>query len=205
MTSILRGIETGAIRFGDVSGSPADKIPGGQRGSPWTLELKPRERASVRTVGEGREKADTTTPVLSGFNSLIGLEIVEMGPDRVVATLDAGPRHQQPYGIVHGGVHCTLVETLASTGAALWAMSEGLAGVIGISNSTDFLRSHRQGPLTAEGTPIHRGRTYQIWQVEVVRDSDGKVVARGQVRLQNLESTDLIGGITPPGDFSAKG
>jgi uncharacterized protein (TIGR00369 family) len=122
----------------------------------------------------------------SGFTDLLGLVLREATPDLCVGAIDAGESHHQPLGLVHGGVYASLVETLASTGAALWAIEQGMAGVVGVSNSTDFLRAHRRGPLTGTATPIHRGRTQQLWLVEVTRDSDGKLVARGQVRLQNL-------------------
>ena len=48
------------------------------------------------------------------------------------------------------------------------------------------LRPHRSGRVRATGTPIMTGRTQQIWLVEIERDDDGKMVARGQLRVQNL-------------------
>jgi uncharacterized protein (TIGR00369 family) len=110
------------------------------------------------------------------------LEVQEWTGDRVVATLEVRPDMHQPYGIVHGGVHCAVIETLASLGGAAW-YSDGQ--VVGVSNQTDFLRAVREGRLTATGTPIHRGRLQQLWAVEI-RDADERMVARGQVRLQNL-------------------
>ena len=62
---------------------------------------------------------------------------------------------------------------------------QGLQAV-GVSNTTDFLRPHRTGRLQVEATAIQQGRTPQLWQVEIRRD-DGKLVARGQVRLQNVK------------------
>lgn len=122
------------------------------------------------------------------------IEIVEADGDHVVGTIEIAPHHHQPYGVVHGGVYCTLVETLASVGGAMWAMDQGMMGCVGVHNATDFLRSVREGTLTGTATPIHRGRTQQIWVVEVTRSSDGKLVARGQVRLQNLADESAIGG-----------
>jgi uncharacterized protein (TIGR00369 family) len=120
------------------------------------------------------------------------IEITESAADRVVGRIEVRPHHHQPYGVVHGGVYCTLVETLASTGAALWAMERGMMGCVGVHNATDFLRAVREGVLVGEATPIHRGRTQQLWQVVVT--CDDKVVARGQVRLQNLADAAAIGG-----------
>ena len=61
-----------------------------------------------------------------------------------------------------------------------------MPGVVGTSNLTDFLRSHKEGRVDVVGEPVFVGRTQQLWTVEITRPSDGKLVARGQVRLQNL-------------------
>ena len=59
-------------------------------------------------------------------------------------------------------------------------------GVLGVSNTTDFYRSHSAGELPCIGTPVHYGRSAHVWQVEVTRSADGKLVARGQVRFHVL-------------------
>jgi len=118
-----------------------------------------------------------------GYVKWLGLEISEGGGDRVVASWEVRPDQLQPYGIVHGGVHCSAVETVASFAAAAWYGERGK--VVGVSNHTDFLRAVTEGRLIAVGTPIHRGRLQQLWLVEI-RDERERLVARGQVRLQNL-------------------
>jgi uncharacterized protein (TIGR00369 family) len=117
------------------------------------------------------------------FADLMGLHVTELGPDRVRGEWTVTPQLHQPAGIQNGGVLCTVVETLASTGGAAWYGERGV--VVGVNNNTDFLRAVRDGKLTAEATPLHRGGLQQLWQV-VVTDADGRLVARGQVRLQNL-------------------
>jgi 1,4-dihydroxy-2-naphthoyl-CoA hydrolase len=116
--------------------------------------------------------------------------------DRITAHLDCDERHHQPYGIVHGGVWCAVVESLASLGAALRTVAAG-GVVVGVSNSTDFLRPHRTGRVDAVAEPIHVGRTQQLWQVVLTRADDGKVVARGQVRLQQLPADRELAGQAP--------
>ncbi|MCW3817065.1 PaaI family thioesterase [Micromonospora sp. DR5-3] len=118
-----------------------------------------------------------------GFAALLGLKFDEVSGDRVVIRWQVRPELHQPYGIQHGGVYCSVVETAASVGGAVWLGDKGQ--VVGVSNQTDFLRAVRDGELTAVGTPIHRGRSQQLWQVEIT-DGDGRLVSRGQVRLQNL-------------------
>lgn len=123
-------------------------------------------------------------PKLStGFASLLGLRFDELTADRVVVRWDCRPELLQPHGIQHGGVYCAVVETAASVGGTLWYGDRGQ--VVGVSNQTDFLRAVRDGELTAVATPVHRGRSQQLWQVEIA-DPAGRLVARGQVRLQNL-------------------
>jgi uncharacterized protein (TIGR00369 family) len=127
---------------------------------------------------------------LGRFGRWLGLQIVEATGDRVVLTWDVGPQLWQPYEIVHGGVHCSVVESAASLAAALWLGDRGK--VVGVSNHTDFLRSVHAGRLRATATPIHRGRLQQLWLVDIVDEQD-RSVARGQVRLQNLANDRLPG------------
>lgn len=119
-----------------------------------------------------------------GFDHAAGFEYTEANADRVIIEWDITPALHQPYGIVHGGVYCTAIESAASMGAACWLGERGT--VVGVSNHTDFLRAVSAGHLRAVATPIHRGRSQQLWLVEV-RDDQERLVARGQVRLQNLD------------------
>ena len=118
-----------------------------------------------------------------GFGAGIGIEYVEVTPDRVVVTVEVGPHLHQPHGIVHGGVYCAIAEQVASVAGSVWLGGEGK--VVGVNNSTDFLRAVTEGTLTATGTPVHRGRSQQLWRVEIT-GQDGRVAAVGQVRLANL-------------------
>ncbi len=129
------------------------------------------------------------------FDQFLGLHYEEITPDRCTARIEVTDHHKQPYGILHGGVLCSMVETLASVGAATWAMAEGMAGVVGVHNATDFLRSTRDGTIFGEATPIHRGRSQQLWQVAITLNDTDRLLARGQVRLHNLQQADAIGGI----------
>jgi len=126
--------------------------------------------------------------VLGGFVRWLGLEFVETSGDRVVISWDVRPDHHQPYGLVHGGVHCSVIESAASVGGALWFGERGK--VVGVSNQTDFLRAVSEGRLTATALPIHRGRLQQLWAVEI-RDAGDRLVALGQVRLQNISDDRL--------------
>ncbi len=120
-----------------------------------------------------------------GFDSELGLTYLELTPDGGRAQLEITDKLFQPQGIVHGGVYCSIVESLASVSAHVWLTENGGGTVVGVNNNTDFLRAITSGVVTAASTPIHRGRRQQLWLITIT-DADGRLVARGQVRLQNL-------------------
>jgi 1,4-dihydroxy-2-naphthoyl-CoA hydrolase len=122
------------------------------------------------------------------FDSELGLQFTELSPDRARAQLEVRPKLLQPMGLVHGGVYCSIIESMASVAAYTWLNANGDGGnVVGVNNNTDFLRSISSGMVYGTAEPIHRGRRQQLWLVTITDDSD-RVVARGQVRLQNLEA-----------------
>ena len=139
----------------------------------------------AQTTGEAW-RAAAVSP--NSWDEALGIEMLEVGPARVVAQIDAGVRHHQPYGILHGGVYCSIVESVASHGAGQAAMAAGSKGVVGTSNHTDFVRSHSEGELNVVAEPVHIGRTQQLWEVRITRTRDGKLVSRGQVRFAVLET-----------------
>jgi 1,4-dihydroxy-2-naphthoyl-CoA hydrolase len=122
----------------------------------------------------------------SAFMKLLGLSFEEMGPERVVAFFETGVDLHQPWGLVHGGVFTAVIETVATTGAYQAVKDRGQLAV-GVNNVTDFLRPHQQGRLRVVAEPLQQGKSQQLWQAIVERE-DGKTVARGQVRLQNVEA-----------------
>ncbi|GAB3679802.1 PaaI family thioesterase [Angustibacter aerolatus] len=123
------------------------------------------------------------TSSLGAVGEAIGIRFDDPTGARVEATWTVGPAVHQPAGILHGGVHSWVVETLASVGAQTWLGDDG--HVVGVNNSTDFYRAVRDGELRSVATPVHQGRSQQVWLVET-RDAGDRLVARGQVRLQNL-------------------
>lgn len=129
----------------------------------------------------------------AGFNAHLGMDWRHLAADRVEVRIEVGDHMKQPYGIVHGGVYCSIIESMCSTGAAVWGFGQGIAGVVGMSNTTHFIRAHRDGDLEAVATPIHQGRTYQLWEAVISRASDGKQVARGQLRLHHIDDPSAVG------------
>jgi 1,4-dihydroxy-2-naphthoyl-CoA hydrolase len=124
----------------------------------------------------------------SAFLKALGLKFDLIEPARVVGSLDVGPEHHTPWGVVHGGTFTTAIESAASVGASMAVVDRGQFAV-GVNNNTDFLRPVVSGRLTLIAEAVHQGATQQLWQVTLSRD-DGKLVARGQVRLQNVSLPD---------------
>jgi uncharacterized protein (TIGR00369 family) len=121
----------------------------------------------------------------SAFIAALGIQFESVAPDKVVARIELGPEHHTPWGVVHGGTYTTAIESVASVGASAAVLTKGQFAV-GVTNITDFLRPMVQGRVQVVGQPIHQGATQQLWEVTVTRVDDGKLVARGQVRLQNV-------------------
>jgi uncharacterized protein (TIGR00369 family) len=128
-----------------------------------------------------------------GWLQAMGVTITLATKDEVRAELTVGTEHLQPYGVVHGGVHCGVIESLASVGAYLFAHTRG-QHVVGLENSTSFIRAVRAGArLHAIATPVTRGRRTQVWEGRVLDDEE-RVVATGRVRLLCLEPDQELAG-----------
>lgn len=123
----------------------------------------------------------------SELMALLDVQFDECAPTRVSGSIAADERHHQPWGIVHGGLYTSAIETFATVGAHDTVKDRGQRAV-GVANATDFLRPHRSGRLEVVAVPVHQGRSQQLWQVDIRRPDDDKLVARGQVRLQNVEA-----------------
>lgn len=122
------------------------------------------------------------------FLQAAGLVVDEVSPTRVVGHLELGPDHHTPWGIVHGGVYATAIETAATIGASTAVQDRGMVAV-GLTNTTQFLRSLAEGTLLVEAVALHQGRTQQLWQVGLADDGT-RLVAHGELRLQNIEMPD---------------
>ena len=126
-----------------------------------------------------------------GWVKEMGIVILTATPDEVTCELEVGEKHHQGYGIVHGGVHSGVIETLASIGAALVAMPRGQR-VVGLENNTSFIRAVRSGRLHGNARPVTRGRTSQVWEAWI-RDEKEQLVAQGRVRLLCIDEERALG------------
>ena len=128
---------------------------------------------------------------MPGWVKEMGIVILTASPDEVTCEWEVSEKHHQGYGIVHGGVHCGVIETLASVGAAAVARPRGQR-VVGLENNTSFIRAVRSGKLHALARPVTRGRSSQVWEVWI-RDEKEQLVAQGRVRLLCLDEDRALG------------
>jgi uncharacterized protein (TIGR00369 family) len=111
----------------------------------------------------------------------LGIEITELAPERVVATMPVDDRTRQPFGILHGGASVALAETVASIAATL-NVDLNLFNVVGVEINANHIKAKREGIVTGTATPIHVGRSTQVWQVMIV-DEQGKTVCVSRCTL----------------------
>lgn len=115
------------------------------------------------------------------FLRKLGMEVLETSSERVVGQIPV-EGNTQPDGILHGGATMALVESLASIGAAVRAgWPENL--VMGLQQTCNFIRPASEGVVVGVATPLHAGRTTQIWDVQVTHRDTGKLIAQGRVTL----------------------
>lgn len=119
--------------------------------------------------------------ISDGLVAKLGIQIEEVTPERVTAIMPV-EGNTQPDGFLHGGATCSLIETLASIGAAVVAGWPEKA-VMGQSQSTNFLSTATSGVVRGVATPVRTGRTTHLWNVDVADAETGKVVASGRVTM----------------------
>jgi 1,4-dihydroxy-2-naphthoyl-CoA hydrolase len=109
----------------------------------------------------------------SHLAELLGIELLDRGPEPARARLAVTPAVCQPFGIVHGGTFAALAETLCSWATYEAVKDDGMAA-LGQSNGATFLRPISEGTVHAEARPRHTGRTTWVWDTEIT-DDDGRV------------------------------
>ena len=114
---------------------------------------------------------------MGGLNEKLGVELVEVTPERIVATMPV-EGNTQPYGLLHGGASIALAESLGSIGSAIHAHPDRVA--VGVDINAPPPRSATSGTVTGTATPAHLGRTSAPWEI-VVTDERGKRLCTSRI------------------------
>jgi uncharacterized protein (TIGR00369 family) len=99
----------------------------------------------------------------------LGMEFLEIGEDFIRARVPVDTRTRQPYGLLHGGVSVVLAETLGSCGA-IYCAPPGHR-VVGLDINANHIRAAKTGWVTGKTTPVHIGRSTQVWAIEMHDDA----------------------------------
>ena len=124
-----------------------------------------------------------TEASLHTASSHLGIEFVEVGDDYIVGRVPVDTRTHQPFGLLHGGVSVVLAETLGSCGAA-YSSPVGHQAV-GLDINANHLRGVKSGWVIGTARPIHRGRTTQVWQIDL-RNEAGEMVCTSRLTVSIL-------------------
>jgi uncharacterized protein (TIGR00369 family) len=116
-----------------------------------------------------------------GLAGVLGIELLELTEERVVATMPVDERTRQPFGLLHGGASIALAETVASLGAVARVDRTRFAAV-GLEINGNHLRAKTDGVVRATATPVHVGRTTQVWSI-TISDEAGRPVCISRCTL----------------------
>lgn len=130
--------------------------------------------------------AEETLPQhTSRFTENLGLVFEEVTATSVRGHADLNENHHTPWGVIHGGVYTSLIESAGSVGAS-FAVAQKQEFAVGVHNATDFLRPSTGTRVEVLATALFQGRTQQLWEVVITDTATGKQLSRGQLRTQNV-------------------
>jgi uncharacterized protein (TIGR00369 family) len=115
----------------------------------------------------------------------LGIRVVELSPERCILECEVGPKTHQPFGLLHGGVSALLVEGAASMGGIVSVPEDQVC--VGTELNISHLRGVTEGMIRATATPIRKGRTVQVWNVDLTNES-GELFATGRMTLQVIKA-----------------
>jgi 1,4-dihydroxy-2-naphthoyl-CoA hydrolase len=133
------------------------------------------------------------TPTLDALNrpaptlvAHLGIQFTEIGDDYLVATMPVDHRTHQPMGLLHGGASVALAETMGSVGAFL-SVDTRRFSIVGLEINANHIRSVKNGHVIGRATPLHMGRSTQLWDIRI-SDTDGKLVCVSKITIAVLEN-----------------
>lgn len=115
----------------------------------------------------------------------LSIEFIEIGDNYLTASMPVEPRTMQPMGILHGGASCALAETVGSA-AANYCVDQNLFVCVGMEINVNHLKSVRGGKIVGKASPLHLGKTTQVWDIQI-RTEQHVLVAVSRLTLAVLQ------------------
>lgn len=106
----------------------------------------------------------------------LGIVFTDIGEDWLIAKMPVDPKVHQPDGVLHGGATAALAETVGSSAAALFCLKEGYM-IRGVELAANHVRGVRSGYVYAKAQALHKGKTMQLWDINITDDND-KLVSK---------------------------
>ena len=135
------------------------------------------EQPAAKVIPSVEEFLSAMPHGMGALNDRMGIELLEISPERVVATMPV-EGNTQPYGLLHGGASVVLAETLGSVGSGLHAYPDRFS--VGVDINATHHRSAASGTVTGVATAIHLGRTTASYEV-VISDEAGRRVCTSRI------------------------
>lgn len=115
----------------------------------------------------------------------LGIEFLAVSPKLIKAKMPVDHRTVQPFGILHGGASVALAETLGSIAAQMNIDQEKNVAV-GLDINANHIRSVNEGFVYGVATPMHIGRTVQVWEIKITNEDD-KLVCVSRLTVSIIE------------------
>ena len=138
---------------------------------------------------KNRQILERAREATKNLGDTLGIHILELSGKKVVATMPVDERTRQPFGILHGGASVALAETIASIGATM-NVDLDQSYVVGLEINANHIRAKKDGVVTGTGTPIHVGRSTQVWEVRIV-DEQQRPVCISRCTLATVPRRDV--------------
>ena len=129
----------------------------------------------------------------SSKNSMVehlGIVYTDIGKEYITAKMPVDNRTHQPYGLLHGGASVALAETLGSV-AATFSADYKKYTCVGIEINANHVKSVTDGWVTGTASPLHIGKSTQIWQI-IIKNESGELVCVSRLTLAVIKKTTIV-------------
>lgn len=115
----------------------------------------------------------------------VDIEFIEIGADYLKAKMPVTEKTRQPFGLLHGGASVVLAESLGSVAANL-LLDPAKQMAVGLEINANHLRSVKEGFVTGTASPLHIGKTTQVWDIKITNEA-GALVASSRITMAILD------------------
>jgi uncharacterized protein (TIGR00369 family) len=116
----------------------------------------------------------------------LGIEITAVGADYIEGRMPVDGRTHQPMGLLHGGASVAFAETLGSIAAAT-RVDRTKQATVGLEINANHLKGVRDGWVRGRATPVHVGRSTQVWEIRISHEETGALVCISRITMAVID------------------